>query len=149
MDEQHYERTIQILHSFREIQQIYYRLLSKVAHQHGITPQQFMVLRTLALNPEMKLADLSDELHLGNSTTSGIVDRMVEAELVTRERSHADRRSVTLKLSEKGEQIWRELTERKMEWITPFMQMSAEDQLALLRIHKQFAHILQQYRKED
>ncbi|SEM60351.1 MarR family winged helix-turn-helix transcriptional regulator [Paenibacillus sp. OV219] len=149
MDDQHYERTVQILHSFREIHQIHYQMLLRIAQQHGITPQQFLVLRSLAGSPEMNLADLSDELHLGNSTTSGIVDRMVEAELICRERSLMDRRSVTLRLAEKGEHIWNRLVDSKMDWVTPFMQISADDQMALLRIHKQIVHILEKTRKED
>ncbi|AZN42465.1 MarR family winged helix-turn-helix transcriptional regulator [Paenibacillus albus] len=149
MDDQHYERTVQLLHSFREIHQNHYQMLSRIAQQHGITPQQFLVIRALASSREMKLAELSDELHLGNSTTSGIVDRMVEAELIYRERSLTDRRSVTLRLAEKGERIWSNLVENKMDWVMPFMQIPAEDQIALLRIHKQIVHILEKIRKED
>jgi DNA-binding MarR family transcriptional regulator len=67
---------------------------------HGLTFTQLFVLASLNRHGQMKMSDLSERLGLTNSTTSGIVDRLVKMGLVCRNRSEQDRRVVYVALTD-------------------------------------------------
>lgn len=94
-----------ILSSFRCITHNFQQLLWKDAEELNITSTQLMVLRKLSLHPDIGITELADLLHLGNSAASGVVDRMVKAGLITRERSQSDKRIFKLAMTEKGKEI--------------------------------------------
>src|SRR5690349_20815490 len=68
------------------------RLAKDQAARHGITPTQLNVLKLLLTVGDLSLSELSRRMAATNSTVTGIVDRMVAAELVAREQSAEDRR---------------------------------------------------------
>ena len=146
MDEQ--QRIHEIFKSFREVNQEFFQTLLKGGQQHGITPVQLLVLKSLCEKPGCSLNDLAEWIQLGNSTTSGIVDRMVKAGMVIRERLETDRRAVSLQLTEAGKDIWREINENRIKRLMPLLQVSAQDRQDLLRIHGQITRILQRVREE-
>lgn len=51
---------------------------------------------------EITVLDVSERVHLSPATVSRIVDRLVQAQLVTRERSATDRRRVSIALTPAG-----------------------------------------------
>lgn len=66
----------------------------------GLTFTQLFVLASLHRHGQMRMRDLSERLGLTNSTTSGIVDRLVKMGLVSRNRSEQDRRVVYVALTD-------------------------------------------------
>ncbi|MFD0672917.1 MarR family winged helix-turn-helix transcriptional regulator [Cohnella sp. GCM10027633] len=142
------QRFLQILQSHRELNKTFYQLLQSAANLHGITPVQFIVLAHLARNPNIRLSDLAERMNLGNSTMSGIIDRMVKAELVSRERTEADRRAMTLNLTEKGLTLRQETEATKIKFLQPLLQLSERDQLEWHRIQQDIIRILDQVREE-
>ncbi|MFC5702867.1 MarR family winged helix-turn-helix transcriptional regulator [Cohnella faecalis] len=147
MDDQ--QRVLDIFKSFREVNQAFFQGMQKAAQHHGVTPLQFMVLRILNNCPEIRLSELAEQLHLGNSTTSGIIDRMVKADLVSRERSDTDRRNVILKLTDKGNDMWKQTHQTRLERLAPLLELAEEDQAHLQRIHNQIVQILHRVREEE
>ncbi|MBP3966010.1 MULTISPECIES: MarR family winged helix-turn-helix transcriptional regulator [Paenibacillus] len=146
MDEQ--QRILQIFQSYREVNQAFFQVMKKVAQQHRITPIQLIVIRILKEHPEIKLTELAEKLNLGNSTTSGIIDRMVRDDLVCRARTEADRRAMTLTLSDKGNTLWEESNTTRTLLYQPLLQLSEEDQQQFLRIQTEILGILRKV-KED
>ncbi|WP_238650956.1 MarR family winged helix-turn-helix transcriptional regulator [Paenibacillus piscarius] len=135
-----------ILSSFRCITHNFQQLLWKYAEELNITSTQLMVLRKLAMHPDVGITELADLLHLGNSAASGVVDRMVKAGLITRERSQSDRRSFKLAMTEKGKEI-RELSRQSFRrHVQPLAELPAEDAQELLRLHGEIIRILEQGR---
>ncbi|OCT16342.1 hypothetical protein A8709_02615 [Paenibacillus pectinilyticus] len=149
MDDQEQQRTLQIIQSTREVKKAFYQVMAKASQHLGVTPIQSFVLRKLLEEPGITLSELAECIHLGKSTTSGIIDRMVAAELVSRERSDSDRRSVTLKLLEKGEILLQRMKESQVERLSPLLQLSDEELDSMIRIHKKIVHILHQQLEED
>ncbi|WP_338043994.1 MarR family winged helix-turn-helix transcriptional regulator [Paenibacillus lutrae] len=147
MNEQ--QRIHQIFKSYREVNHAFYHVLAKTAQIHGLTRVQLIVLRALTDHPDIGLSELSECIQLGRSTTSGIVERMVKAGLVTRQRLHADRRSLSLNLSEKGAVIWQQVKAEHLVNMTPLLALSEEDQQQLFRINEQIIHILQRVRDDN
>src|SRR5262249_12069497 len=85
------------------------RLAKEQASRHGITPTQLNVLKLLLTVGDLSLSELSRRMAATNSTVTGIVDRMVAAELVAREQSAEDRRVWKIRLTAQGKAIAKKL----------------------------------------
>ncbi|NOU66879.1 MarR family transcriptional regulator [Paenibacillus sp. LMG 31461] len=149
MDEQQQKRTLEIIQSAREVKKAFHHVMNKASQHLNVTPIQSFVLRKLGEKPGITLSELAECIQLGKSTTSGIIDRMVRDQLVSREQSSTDRRSVTLKLLDKGELLLQRMRESQVERLAPLLQMSDEEIDSLLRIHQKIVRILHQQLEED
>ena len=81
------------------------KLLSSQLADHGLTPPQFYVLKTLSEHGGHCAIGQIARLHgLTNATMTGLVKRLeaFEPPLVERKTSHEDRRSVNVVLTEAG-----------------------------------------------
>lgn len=81
------------------------RLAREECQRVGITATQLNVLKLLEEIGELSLSELSRRLAAQNSTVTGIVDRMVQAGLVTREQSAEDRRVWRIRTTPRGEEL--------------------------------------------
>ena len=82
------------------------RLAREQCAKHGITATQLNVLKLLQeLGDGLSLSELSARMAAKNSTVTGIIDRMVAAELVVREQSAEDRRVWMIKLTPRGRRL--------------------------------------------
>lgn len=134
--------------SFREVNQSFYHSMQRAGQHLGITPIQLLVMKTLRNKPQMSLSELSECLFVGPSTASGIVERMVKANLVFRERPENDRRSISLRLTPEGEQMWVKIDERRKIMLEPLNELGEDDLSDLLRIHSRIVQILHRVREE-
>lgn len=74
----------------------------KLAKETGLTAPQLLVLQNVDQEGRAKPSDIARNIHLSQATITSIVDRLEKAELVTRERSETDRRSVQVVITEDG-----------------------------------------------
>jgi MarR family transcriptional regulator, organic hydroperoxide resistance regulator len=81
------------------------RLAREQCAKLGITATQLNVVKMLQTVGDLSLSELSKRMVATNSTVTGIVDRMVAAELVQREQSTDDRRVWKIKLTPQGKAI--------------------------------------------
>jgi DNA-binding MarR family transcriptional regulator len=81
------------------------RLAKEQCAVHKITATQLSVLKLLSEIGDLSLSELSRTMAAKNSTITGIVDRMVSADLVAREQSADDRRVWKIRLTEHGRAI--------------------------------------------
>ena len=80
------------------------RLAAHMA-QHGLTPPQFFVLKTLIKHDgRCPIGQIAREHHLSRATMTGLVQRLESADLVTRRRNPEDGRSVSVELTPAGKQ---------------------------------------------
>jgi DNA-binding MarR family transcriptional regulator len=85
------------------------RLAREQCAKHGITATQLNVIKMLETVGDLSLSELSKRMAATNSTVTGIVDRMVAAELVAREQSPEDRRVWKIRLTPRGKAIAKKL----------------------------------------
>jgi DNA-binding MarR family transcriptional regulator len=142
------QRVDEIMKSFREVHKTFFQALLKAAQPRDLTPVQLWVLKVLAERPGISLSDLAEKILVGNSTTSGIIDRMEKAGYVTRERSEADRRSIQLRLTELGERMWAETNGERLSRLSAILSLPDEDLQQMIRIHGQIVQLLQQTRED-
>jgi DNA-binding MarR family transcriptional regulator len=85
------------------------RIAREQCAKHGITATQLNVLKLLQTVGDLSLSELSRRMAATNSTVTGIVDRMVAADLVAREQSADDRRVWKISLTAAGRALARDI----------------------------------------
>src|SRR4051794_41267735 len=106
-----------------------------IAQEFKLAPQQMIALRILGGGPR-KMSELANALFCDNSNVTGIVDRLEERGLVTREAAQGDRRVKLLVLTKEGERMRVEITKRMAEPPPPIAALSVKDQRDLRDILK-------------
>jgi len=74
----------------------------RLARETGLTAPQLLVLQCVARTGRAKPSDIARHVHLSSATITSIVDRLVRGDMVSRERSAADRRSLEVVLTATG-----------------------------------------------
>lgn len=85
---------------------------TRLFREHGLTPQQYNVLRILrgAAQP-LPCLDVASRLITAVPAITGLIDRLDDAGLITRERSATDRRVVYVSITALGRHRLKELDE--------------------------------------
>lgn len=85
------------------------RLITKAYRPYldevGLTYPQYLVLMVLWENDSLSINQISEKLLLDTNTLSPLLKRMEKMELLQRNRSSKDERSVIVKLTAKGEKL--------------------------------------------
>jgi DNA-binding MarR family transcriptional regulator len=129
----------EIFESFSEINKAIYHLGKLEADRVGVTVVQLKALYRISINPDISLGELAEKLRLTNSTVSGVIDRLVQSELVERIIPPENRRAISIHLTEKGKGLLEKIYTsdsiliRKMNSL---LEMPKEDIAHLLRLHK-------------
>ncbi len=80
-------------------------LYRKIFKEHGISEQQWRILRVLWEVGECTSAKLAKRTLLPSPSMVGIIDRMMAKGLVVRQRGDEDRRIVNVSLADKGRSL--------------------------------------------
>lgn len=105
-----------------------------------ITLPQLWVLHEIADAGSCPMLSLSRNLGLKSSTVTGIMDRLVELELVRRFPSELDRRSVLAEVTPKGRRILEHIhAERRRSLINAFGPLSSHERADYLTIIEKVA----------
>jgi DNA-binding MarR family transcriptional regulator len=116
------------LAAFRQALREFLRFSEEAAAHAGLTAQHYqamLVLRACADRDHASISDLARQLIIKHNSAVGLVDRLAEEGLVTREPSRMDRRKVELKLSARGRQVLANLAamhRRELERIGPILK---------------------------
>jgi DNA-binding MarR family transcriptional regulator len=104
------------------------RFSEEAAERVGLTSQHYQAMLALRACPDdrrLTIADLAQELLIKHNSAVGLVDRLVEQQLVVREASSTDRRKVELRLSTRGRQVLAKLAamhRREVQRIGPVLE---------------------------
>ena len=142
------DRIDKIIRSLRELNQAFFQATRKYAEESGITHIQFFALRLLKQYPMIGLSELAIHMRASPSTVSGVVERLVQANLIMRERPEQDRRSLVLRLSPQGEELLAGTEARIMERLSPLLDIPDEDIEHMLKVHQQMIQILKKICEE-
>jgi len=104
----------------------------EILQDFNITPPQFDALQVLEDEGELTIGDLSSKLFLAPSTITYLVDRMEKNCLVTRIRDNKDRRSIKIKVEDKGFKLIGEVIARRCTYLEEVTkEMKADDKIKL------------------
>lgn len=103
----------------------------------GLTPPQFYVLATIGYAGRLPFGEIGAKMMVTVSNLTGIVDRLEEKKLVSRERDEKDRRVVHVVLTDKGAKLYKStipLFEKSVsEIFAPLDSTQQKELSALLR----------------
>lgn len=91
-----------LLVALRQINRAIYLQSKKLERETGQTTPQLLLLKALEKDGRAKPSVVAKSLHLSQATVTSIVDRLEKADMVAREKSADDGRSVDIVLTEKG-----------------------------------------------
>ncbi|SDX32402.1 DNA-binding transcriptional regulator, MarR family [Marininema mesophilum] len=138
------------------------RMTARVLRQHvfrelkeyNLTYPQSIILKTLAMDDQYSLANLSDQAGMTTSSVSGIVDRLESSGWVTRRRDKNDRRVVWIELSKEGKDLVRQVPALNPDHFKQLLRRMPEEDVTLLvdqlkKLHQLVEEELNQYGKEE
>ena len=95
----------------------------------GVTGPQLMCLHTLVEEGLLTSKDLAERVHIHPCVLVGIVDQLEEKGLLERRRDRQDRRSVSLKMTERGLVFVRQPSPLQATLMAKLKRMKPEDQM--------------------
>ncbi len=102
--------------------------------EHQVTTSQMLALRFLSLNDGSLMSDVAQGLGISFPAATKTIDRLVRKELASRAEDPHDRRLVRIRLTERGEQLVRDVySERSRRFSTVLERLTAADREALNR----------------
>ena len=96
---------MELMEIFTGLSQVTRCCRQDVAFCEGVTFHQFMILDALAGKKEMQISDLHKLLAVEKSTTTRLVNPLIQKRLLKREKAQHDSRAATLILTEEGKKI--------------------------------------------
>lgn len=99
------EDVMTVLKEFRLIFKSVKRHFQWVEKQTGISGAQLWAMAAVVEQPGIRVTELGKTMAIHQSTTSNLVERLVQADLVRRERAAADQRVVQLYPTAKGSRL--------------------------------------------
>ena len=75
---------------------------SHLAHHHGLTAPQLIVLGEISRSGKITAGQLAENVSLSNATVTGILNRISKRGLIERRRADDDKRRVLVKLTDLG-----------------------------------------------
>ncbi len=95
----------QILLAIRRITRAVDIRSRKLLQDYGLTAPQLTTLRAVSRMQPASASVIAKEIHLGQPTVTGILDRLERRGLIERTRGEHDRRSVNIALTDEGRRI--------------------------------------------
>jgi MarR family transcriptional regulator, 2-MHQ and catechol-resistance regulon repressor len=74
--------------------------------QFDLTPAQFDVVATLGNTNGLSMSELGEKTLITKGTLTGVIDRLIQKDLVSRDNPPGDRRSVIVQLTPNGQQVF-------------------------------------------
>ena len=106
---------------YEAVSRLYQKVTARSQHQAlvgdnvKLNPVDVDAIMFVGSNPDCIVSDLGNYLEVVPTTTSSIVERLVQRQVLDRLRTDKNRRVVILRLTEKGEEIYLALMERRVE----------------------------------
>jgi DNA-binding MarR family transcriptional regulator len=110
-------------------------LSQRLRKEFNISMARFDVMSRLERFPDgLTMSELSRRLIVSNGAITGLVDKLVEAGLVTRREDPNDRRSMIVRLTRKGRDNFLRMARRHEEWVVSILgELSAAAQSELMQ----------------
>ena len=100
-----------------------HRQLHQELAEFNLTVSQFAAMRALqGFDEGSTMSELAEAARQISATMTGIVDRLVEREIITRQRDPDDRRALRVSLTEKGIVLLEKVKEKKRIRLRHFLE---------------------------
>lgn len=115
-----------------------YQALSAYSETHirqfDLTPAQFDVIASLGNTNGMNMGELGEKTLITKGTLTGVIDRLIQKELVTRETPLDNRRCVNVQLTPKGQEVFEQVFPAHIAHIKERFEKLDPSELELLKV---------------
>lgn len=120
----------------RRLQQVFVANFHQTLEPFGITPVQYTLLSIVRANPALDQISIAAEAVLDPSTVADVVRRLTDRGLMQREPGATDKRTRTVSLTPRGEQILAQaevlIQKARKELLSPLSKAEIEQFLGIL-----------------
>ncbi|MBE9159389.1 MarR family transcriptional regulator [Nodosilinea sp. LEGE 06152] len=102
--------------------------------QFDLTPAQFDVIATLGNTQGMTMGDIGEKTLITKGTLTGVVDRLVQKQLVQRETPADNRRSVVVQLTTAGQAVFEQVFPAHIAHVKERFEQLSPAELETLRV---------------
>ena len=109
----------------RPLVETYFAFLDKDAphiRALGLTCSQFDVIATLGDTEGMTCKELSEKTLVTKGTLTGVLDRLEKKGLIVRVQSREDRRSIFIRLTQKGDALFQKVFSAHIHYMKPYFE---------------------------
>ncbi|MDK2885855.1 MAG: MarR family transcriptional regulator, organic hydroperoxide resistance regulator [Thermosipho sp. (in: thermotogales)] len=113
----------------RILREICFRIKVKgreVLKKYPITPAQFDLMQKIYFTGPKTMGELSTNLGIAKSTTTGLVNRLEKDGFLERIKSNDDKRVITVSLTEKGKKVIDEVINERVQFIRNVLESMPE-----------------------
>jgi len=124
---------LKVLRPLVEAYLAFWRTDSRHIRTLRVTPSQFDVIATLGDTDGMTCSELSHRTLVTKGTLTGVLDRLMAKGLIRRDDVKDDRRRIRVRLTEKGDALFRKTFAAHIAFLRPYFQraLSQKDAEAL------------------
>jgi MarR family 2-MHQ and catechol resistance regulon transcriptional repressor len=130
---------LQVLRPLVEAYLAFWREDSRHIRSMKLTPSQFDVIATLGETAGMTCSELSDKTLVTKGTLTGVLDRLEAKGLIVRDAVAGDRRCIQIRLTAKGEALFRKTFAAHAAFLRPYFRQALSsreaEQLRMLLLH--------------
>jgi MarR family 2-MHQ and catechol resistance regulon transcriptional repressor len=113
--------------------------------RYGLTPPQFSVIETLGHLGPMRMGGFCSKLLTSGGNITVVIDNLQKDSLVERVPSPEDRRAITIRLTSKGEKLFKEIFVQHAQFVTKIASvLNEEEQVQLSGLLKKLGVALQE-----
>ena len=119
---------LKILRPLVEAYQAIFQMGGRHIRSMGLTPPQFDVIAELGGTQGMTCVELSQATLLAKASLTGIIDRLEAKELIERQAVPTDRRATNIRLTRKGETLYRKVFPEQANLMRPYFERALTKQ---------------------
>ena len=119
---------LKILRPLVEAYQAIFQMGDRHIRSMGLTPPQFDVVDELGGTQGMTCVELSQATLLAKASLTGIIDRLEAKELIERQAVPTDRRATNIRLTRKGETLYRKVFPEQVNLMRPYFERALTKQ---------------------
>ena len=113
--------------------------------RYGLTPPQFSVIETLGHLGPMRMGGFCSKLLTSGGNITVVIDNLEKDSLVERVPSHEDRRAILIRLTPKGEKLFKDIFVQHAHFVTKLASvLDEEEQTRLSGLLKKLGMALQE-----
>jgi MarR family transcriptional regulator, 2-MHQ and catechol-resistance regulon repressor len=102
--------------------------------QFDLTPAQFDVVATLGNTNGLSMSELGEKTLITKGTLTGVIDRLLQKDLVSRDNPPGDRRSVIVQLTPNGQQVFEQVFPAHIAHLKTQFEKLEPSELELLKV---------------
>jgi DNA-binding MarR family transcriptional regulator len=102
--------------------------------QFDLTPAQFDVIATLGNTHGLCMGEIGEKTLITKGTLTGVIDRLIQKQLVVRETPADNRRSVMVQLTPQGEEVFEQVFPEHIAHLKERFEKLEPSELELLKV---------------